>query len=471
MGGACAPVLPARWPRHGAAVALLVALPALFGAAGCTMRHGSEPLRLWAMGREGEVVQQLIPGFEREHPEIRVQIQQIPWSAAHEKLLTAHVGHSTPDIAMLGNTWIAEFVALRALEPLDPWLAESRTVAESSYFSGIWDTNVIDGAVYGIPWYVDTRVLFYRRDLLERAGYDSIPGTWEAWTRAMEAVKRVSGGYAIFLPTNEYTPWIVFGLQAGSPMLRDRDSRGAFGGAAYRRAMNFCLDLFHRGLAPPVEGASIANVYQEFERGTFAMYITGPWQVGEFRNRLAPGVRWETAALPGPDGPTSGVSTAGGSSLVLFRRSRHKTQAWALLEYLSRPERQLEFYRLTGDLPARREAWRDTSLAHAPHFRAFAIQLQRTVSTPKIPEWEQVSMLLQEHVEAAVLGGVSIDSTLARLDRDVDRVLAKRRWLLALKARHGGVGAARTTSGRGASAGLATRIADPPGPPGGAGMP
>jgi len=423
-----------RSARAGAAAAALLAeLIAVVGLAGCARGRGAEPLRLWAMGREGEVVQDLIPDFEREHPGIRVEVQQIPWSAAHEKLLTAHVGHSTPDVAMLGNTWIAEFAALKALEPLGPWLSRSRALAESSYFAGIWDTNVVDGTVYGVPWYVDTRVLFYRRDLLERAGYDSIPGTWEGWTRAMEALVRVSGRghYAIFLPTNEYTPWIIFGLQAGSPMLRDRDTRGAFSAPAYRRALSFSLDLFHRGLAPPIQGASIANVYQEFERGTFAMYITGPWQVGEFRNRVSPGVRWETAALPGPDGPASGVSTAGGSSLVLFRRSPRKAEAWALVEYLSRPERQLQFYRLTGDLPARREAWRDTALMRDTHFRAFEIQLQRVVSTPKIPEWEQISILLREQVEAAALGGVPPDSALARLDREVDRVLEKRRWLLA----------------------------------------
>src|SRR5687768_18608800 len=75
-------------------------------------------LRLWAMGREGEVVAELIPAFEKEHPGIHVEVQQIPWTAAHEKLLTAYVGEATPDIAMLGNTWVPEFVALNALEPL-----------------------------------------------------------------------------------------------------------------------------------------------------------------------------------------------------------------------------------------------------------------------------------------------------------------------------------------------------------------
>src|SRR5271169_419234 len=78
-------------------------------------RDSREHLEYWGLGREGEVVKDLIPEFERRNPGIKVTIQQIPWTAAHEKLLTAHVGESTPDVAQMGNTWIPEFVAMRAL--------------------------------------------------------------------------------------------------------------------------------------------------------------------------------------------------------------------------------------------------------------------------------------------------------------------------------------------------------------------
>src|SRR5712671_4156543 len=85
-------------------------------------------LRIWAMGREGEVLSQLVPGFEKAHPDIHVEVQQIPWTAAHEKLLTAYVGDATPDIAMLGNTWVPEFVALHALAPLDSFADKSKEI-------------------------------------------------------------------------------------------------------------------------------------------------------------------------------------------------------------------------------------------------------------------------------------------------------------------------------------------------------
>jgi multiple sugar transport system substrate-binding protein len=420
----------------GRAGALLALLALALASGACTPRgERGVTLRFWAMGREGEVVQELVRDFERENPGVHVQVQQIPWSAAHEKLLTAHVGGSSPDVAQLGNTWIPEFTALRALEPLGPWMHRAPALAESSFFRGIWETNVVEGVAYGVPWYVDTRVLFYRTDVLRRAGYDSIPGSWAGWRRAMEAVCRVQGPghFALFLPTNEYTPWIVFGLQTRAPMLREHDTRGGFSSPEFRRAMDFALGLFHDGLAPAIPGASIANRYQEFERGTFSMYISGPWDVGEFGRRLPEAMRhaWAIAPLPGPDGPESGVSTAGGSSLVIFRTSRHAAEAWKLVAFLSRPGVQVRFRTLCGNLPARIEAWRDTSLTHDPFARVFETQLRRTAAAPPVPEWENISLRLQDKAEAMVLGHARPDSALAELDREVDQLLEKRRWMLA----------------------------------------
>src|SRR3990172_2506922 len=172
----------------------------------CRSGRDDAVVELWAMGREGEVVQALVPGFERTHPGLRVRVQQIPWSAAHEKLLTAYVGDSMPDVFQLGSTWVPEFVALRALEPLDGWIARSEALRPEDFFPGILDANVIEGATWGIPWYVDTRLLFYRTDLFAAAGVASPPRTWSEWLDALIRVKARAGRdrFAILLPLGEW---------------------------------------------------------------------------------------------------------------------------------------------------------------------------------------------------------------------------------------------------------------------------
>jgi multiple sugar transport system substrate-binding protein len=429
------------------ALAVLVPLALSLATLSCQPATRGTTLRFWAMGREGEVVQELVADFEREHPGVHVSVQQIPWTAAHEKLLTSHVGRSSPDLAQLGNTWIPEFAALHALEPLDPWLAHSEEVRPNAFFSGIWATNVVDGMPYGVPWYVDTRLLFYRKDLLRQAGYDSIPQSWEGWRAAMRALKAKVGAkrYAIFLPVNEWTQPMIFGLQTGSPLLADHGTKGDFSGPEFRRAFQFYVDLFQEGLAPPVSNTEIANSHQEFERGYFSMWITGPWQLGEFRRRLSESMqgKWATAPLPGPNGAPSGLSMAGGSSLVLFRTSKHKAEAWALIEFLSRPDQQARFYRLCGSLPARTTAWQDSSLTSDPMLKAFRTQLERVAPWPAVPEWEQIAIRLQELAEKGVRGTATPDSVLAELDHDVDRILEKRRWLMSRR----GAGARAARSG------------------------
>ena len=388
------------------------------------------------MGREGEVVSQLLPEFEKEHPGIKVEVQQIPWSAAHEKLLTAYVGDATPDIAMLGNTWVPEFVALDALEPLDARVAQSKDIVRSDYFAGIWDTNTVDGVTYGIPWYVDTRVIFYRSDLLANAGCAQMPSTWASWRQCMVQVKSqmTDHQYPLLIPITEWPPIVILGLQAGSPILRDDGKFGGFSQPEFMKAFDFYVGLFRDKLAPPFAGTEISNLYQEFERGNIAMYISGPWQIGEFSTRLPKSLqdKWMTASLPGVDGP--GVSLAGGASLSLFRRSRHKQGAWQLMEYLSRPDVQVRFHQLTGDLPPRRAAWDDPILSGNKYAAAFHEQLERTVSTPKVPEWEQIATKVFEHGERAVRGNQTSQQAMAALDRDVNAILAKRRWMMDQKA-------------------------------------
>ena len=411
-------------------VAAMLALA--LGTACRSSSAGDSVLRFWAMGREGEVVAELVREFERTHPGIRVNVQQLPWTAAHEKLLTAFAGGTTPDVCQLGNTWIPEFAALAALAPLDRHVATSSVVEAGDYFAGIWDTNRIDGALYGIPWYVDTRLLFYRRDLLRQAGFAAPPTSWDDWRQMLAAVARDgrSERHAILMPLNEVEPLLALALQHDAPLLREGGRWGNFRSAGFRRALSFYLEMFQRGWAPLVGQAAVANVWTAFGRGDFGFYVSGPWTIGELKRRLPPEQQdsWMTGPLPGPDGP--GASIAGGSSLVVFRSSRHKAAAWQLIEFLSQPSVQRRFHALTGDLPPRRTTWNDGALVDDVHARAFRAQLERVKPAPKVPEWERITTEVRQVAERAVHGRLSVDEAVTELDARADRILEKRRWLL-----------------------------------------
>lgn len=382
-----------------------------------------ERVVFWGLGREGEVVADMIPDFERRNPNIHVVVQQIPFIAAHEKLLTAVVGRSTPDIAQIGNTWLPEMVAVHALDELTPRV---KSIDQRDYFPGIWATNVIDGGLYGIPWYVDTRLLFYRKDII-----GAPPRTWAEWTAAMDRVVREKKAhFGVLMPTNEYEPMLALALTARSGFLNADGTRGAFEGPQFRDAFNFYVDCFRRGYAPRVSNVQVANVYQQFAQADFVMYITGPWQVAEFRRRLPADMqdKWSTAPLPAHDASMPmGIGMAGGSSLIVFRNSEHKEAAWKFIEFLSEREQQIRFNELSGDLPARRSAWR----AMDPAFDAFRQQLEYVAPLPKVPEWEQIGTAIYLHQEEAVRGAKTPAAALAALDAQTNEILEKRRWVLA----------------------------------------
>ena len=392
------------------------------------------------MGSEAPLADAVLDGFRRANPDVPVRVQQVPWSAAHEKLLTAYVAGSMPDVFQLGNTWIAELATLGALEPLDARVASSGDVAREDFFAGALEPNVIDGGLVALPWYVDTRILFYRSDLLAAAGVREAPATWDEWRAAMKTVRDASGGrrFGVFLPIDEWQTPVVLALGTGASLLRDGDGYGNFRSAEVRRAFEFYTGLFADGLAPRGSDAQLANLYREFAEGYFAYVVTGPWNLAEMKNRLPTALdsAWMTAPVPSADGSRPGVSgdgnrpglsVAGGASLAISASSPRKDAAWKVVEYLMSAPVQADFRERSGDLPSRRSAW--ALGADDARAAAFRRQLEHLAPTPKVPEWERIAARITLHLERAVRGDVTLDGALADLDRDVDAILAKRRAL------------------------------------------
>jgi multiple sugar transport system substrate-binding protein len=286
-----------------------------------------------------------------------------------------------------------------------------------------------------VPWYADTRLLFYRRDLFEEAGWTRAPRSWSEWRASLADLKRVlpAASHPILLPLSEWELPVLLAFQRNAELLRDGDRYGNFTSPAFRAAFDFYQGFFRDGFAPRRGAAAIGNLHQDFAAGVFASFVSGPWNLGELARRLPPELqdRWATAPLPAPEGEAPGLSLAGGAGLGIVAASPHRDAAWRWIEFLSEPEQQAAFHAISGDLPARRSAWRDPRLAQSPHAQAFRAQLEAVRSPPKIPEWERIATRIARHAEAVVRGSESADEALRMLDREADQMLEKRRWLLA----------------------------------------
>ena len=159
----------------------------------------------------------------------------------------------------------------------------------------------------------------------------------------LAAIKRRSAATAtrILLPLNEFEPLLALALQQDEPLLRDDGRCGNFRSAGFQRALAFYVEMFHERLgAARSQTRQISNVWNEFGRGYFAFYISGPWNIGEFKRRLP-----ADAAGQLDDGAASRTRRPGRVDRRrlqpggVSRVARTRTAAWQLIEYLSQPRR------------------------------------------------------------------------------------------------------------------------------------
>jgi len=378
------------------------------------------------MGEEGKKLAQMVQQFEAENPDVQVTLQAIPWGAVHEKLITAVAGRTTPDVCQLGTTWVPEFAAIRALEPLRDYVKYSSYVQEEYFLPGAWKTCLFNGQLYSIPWYVETRVLFYRKDLLQEAGFDHPPRTWEELLTIGKALARDIDGdgrmerYGISLPAVDWQHFIIFLWQAGGHILDESNRQAVMDTPEAAATLDFYTRLFEEKVTPLVL-SPVYDIPQSFKSGFLPMFISGPWEVQLLRQQV-PEIegKWEVAVLPAKKFATSYI---GGSNWVIFKASKNKTTAWKFIEFMARTDSQVEWYRISQDLPAVTAAWDDPVLAQQKIIQVFREQLKQVKSPPAIANWEQVASLINKYMELAVLRKMTAGETLRALNQEVNKLL------------------------------------------------
>ncbi len=371
-------------------------------------------LTMWAMGAEGEALPEFVKQFEDANPGVTVDVTPVPWDAAYSKFQTAIAGGNTPDLAMVGSTWMADFGDALQTVPTD--------LSTDGMFPGAVDSTMIDDRATGVPWYVDTRVLYYRTDIAAQAGWNQAPTTWDE-LKQMAADMQSKGGaeYGMRLPAgndsfqgNLWMPWSNGAeLEDGSAWTLDTPEAV--------EAFEYYQSFYADGVANPAADRSAGAQEADFVSGTTPMLIDGPFLIGALEELGGEGFSdtFATAVLPAKE---SSTSFSGGANLAVFDNSDNANSAWKLVQWLTQPDTQDAWYEATGDLPAVQDAWKDDALASSETLAAFGTQLETAKSVPATTTWVQVAAAGDAMLEKIRLGQQSPADGLKELQATADQL-------------------------------------------------
>lgn len=370
-------------------------------------------LTVWAMGTEGERLGVLAEAFMGEFPDVRVEVTPVPWDAAHDRLVNAIAGGRVPDVSLVGTTWMGEFATLGGLDPTPD------SIDPANFFEGAWDTTVVDGVSYGVPWYVETRLVYYRTDLAEQAGIDGAPEDWDGLTALASGLQEAGAKWGISLQpggTGAWQTFMPFFWQAGGEIVDDENTF-TLDSDACTEALTYYDSFFEDGLAQP--SVSDVPVEAQFADGSVGAFISGPWMIGVVTDAGADPEAFTVAHQPTR---VAGTSFVGGGNLAVFEQSDNKPAAWAFVEYLSRPEVQVTWYETANDLPAVQAAWDDATLADDELLATFGEQLEDAKAPPAIATWEEVASAIDGQIERVTQGNTSPEDGCAAMQQEAESI-------------------------------------------------
>jgi N,N'-diacetylchitobiose transport system substrate-binding protein len=390
--------------------ALALAACGSSGGGNATAANGgsSKSVNVWIMDPGSPALQGVFHGyasdFQKLHPGTHINIEFVPWSIALNKFTTSIAGGETPDVAEIGTTWTAGIAATGALEAVPQPPA-------GKYVSALVNAAMLNGKMYGRPWYAGTRVLIYRKDLLAKAGITSPPATWSQLTSDCAALKAKVPNVSCIgfdgLSFHYYLPlvWQAGGqiaVQNGSSWKSQLDSPQAI------QAITWYTNLYKNGYVPKsAVGWDEPQVQQAYINGQIAMY----YGFGASYNAVVqtkPALQAVTGTALEPAGPSGqDTSFAGGSHLAVFKSSKNIQLANQFVDFMLEPQELNKYTSAIGFQPGTVSGIMASGIMNDPIRKVFAQQLLYHANTyPASPRWAAVeaAKLFQGEMQKAMLG-------------------------------------------------------------------
>jgi len=396
---------------------IAVVAAGLFITAGCTSSGGSSggpppstngigPIT-FAIGKDNPGwLQGVITGWNKRNPSQKVTLLLLP-EASNDQLaqLVANLQAKSDeyDVIDMDVIWTAEFASNGWIIPLP-----QDQFPLNDFLKPAVDTAVYQGQLYAVPDYSNADLLYYRKDILAKAGKQP-PRTWAQLEQLAKTVAPKYGldGYAgTFAPYEGLTVNFAEAVQsAGGAILSPEGTKVTVDSSAALRGLDFLVNGFRQGWIPKVTLTyEEESAQQAFEAGKFLFLDNWPDVYGALsvpgpQNKVYG--KFGVVALPGLDGP--GSSALGGANLAISAYSQHQRTALNFVKYMTDQANEREMLEKGSFPPVWTQLYTDKSLIRSyPYLPVLEQAINSAQPRPAITNYDQASLAISSTVYEAL---------------------------------------------------------------------
>ena len=386
----------------------------------------------FSFGSEGTgIVQTLVDAFNQQNPTINVMYREMPAETDRylERLRTMfRRGGAGIDVIAGDIIWPAEFASKSWISDLSGRFPQAQ---RNKFLDAPIEANTYDGKIWGVPWYTDVGLLFYRKDLLDQSGFPDPPETWDELKRIALKVKQDHGlqhGYVF--QGADYEGGVCNGLEYiwthGGGVLGSQHKSVIINRIAARNGLRTERHIVEDDVAPQrvhtfTEGESRDRFLDR--KAVFCRFWPGLYgtfgQPGELR-RDQVGV----TELPRVPGIPHGRGCLGGWNMFINAASAHKNAAWQFIEFMTDEAQQKRMARDGSYLPTREDLYQDPQLLNqVPILKLSKEALEHGRPRPIHPRYLDMSEEMAEWFHLSLRGFVTPAQATETLRRELSDIL------------------------------------------------
>ncbi|MCQ8875561.1 sugar ABC transporter substrate-binding protein [Mesorhizobium sp. LMG17149] len=342
--------------------------------------------------------------FEAANPGITVKFEVVPWDVLLQKLTTDITAGTNADLSIIGTRWLIDFVQQDVAEPLDGYIKPD---FKDRFIDTFLSPSIMDGKTYGLPIAASARAMYYNKELFEKAGIAKPPATWTELQEDARKIKALgSGTFGFGLQGKEIETdvYYYYAMWSQGTEILNKDGTSGLSTPGALEAAKLYKSMIDEGLTEPgVTSNNREDVQNLFKQGKVGMMITAPFLSNQIKDE-APNLKYGVAAIPA--GPTGARGTYGVTdSIIMFKNSKNKDEAWKLLDFLFTTEQRAKFTQGEGFLPVNKEEARMDYYVNNADLAAFTALLPDARFAPVIPGWEEVAQITSDAMQKIYLGG------------------------------------------------------------------